>query len=687
MLYAVLGIGGLVIVSLFVVLAMVLSRGGGEPAAKVRNAEVAQSESNESVAEPVATAPAAAPAVTPTRVTESLSSGSSLSSPPDSAEIVRRLKDSTVYIKIKFGDKVLGSGTGFVFEARGDTVLLVTNRHVAVPDVSEIPAKFLPEGKKPSLEVVFRSGLGPQQEQTLPAEILAADLSDDRNTDLAFLIVKGVKRPPTPLNLIAKSDPTEGMTYVAAGFPLGGLLAKVTESKGNPSVTITGGRIAALRRDDAGQLSLLQVDGSLQPGNSGGPVVDDKSGKFLGVVVAKVGSVDTIGFVIPADEVRRTLAGRIGNLDLTLKSIDQSGASLEIRAQIVDPKNTVQSVVVHVAAASAGSVSPNGDGSWPPLPNTKGVELQRDPKAPNPTAAGQIQVALSGQGAAARKILVQTAHRDTKGQLVYAKPREIDLPEKPGRVTVSSELLRILRVMQRKSLPMLGPLIDPEKNCKLIKDEENLKIKIEVPGGKVRTLAPYVVTRLNKKKPLHNAPMTLIEVEGDFAAVVEVTGDMTPGTNLPKDRQGNEIPFTFQGAGLLLYQDKDNFVRLERTAGVAIQTLQPIHKVLFEVVKDGKHVENQSYPPVPEGPVSLLLMRKKGKVLCGASLNLTAPAVPIKVIELDLPKKIQIGLSASNISAKAYTAQFEGFALINNETQMEAMFGEPPAQESEKKTE
>ena len=128
-----------------------------------------------------------------------------------------------------------------------------------------------------------------------------------------------------------------------------------------------------------------------------------------------------------------------------------------------------------------------------------------------------------------------------------------------------------------------------------------MKIKIDIPGGKVRSLAPYIVNRLNKKKPLHNAPMSLIDVEGDFAALVEVTGDISAGTNLPKDRQGNTIPFTFQAAGLILYQDKDNFVRIERSAGVAVETLQPIHKVLFEVVKDGKHVPNQNYPAVARG--------------------------------------------------------------------------------------
>jgi hypothetical protein len=189
------------------------------------------------------------------------------------------------------------------------------------------------------------------------------------------------------------------------------------------------------------------------------------------------------------------------------------------------------------------------------------------------------------------------------------------------------------------------------------------------------------VNRLNKKKPLHNAPMSLIEVDGDFAALVEVTGDISAGTNLPKDRQGNIIPFTFQSAGLLLYQDKDNFVRLERSAGVAVATLQPIHKVLFEVVKDGQHIENQAYPPVPEGPVYLLLMRRKGKVMVGASFNLGSPPQPFRVIELDLPTKVKVGLSASNISAKPFSANFENFALFNNVTQIDAMFSEPTPEE------
>jgi S1-C subfamily serine protease len=593
----------------------------------------------------------------------------------DSAEIVRRLKEATVYIRHRIGSKTLGSGTGFVIEVQGDKAILATNRHVAVVDVDELPPSLVPKGSKLELEAVFRSGQGPQNEQALPAQIMAADTSDEFSTDLAFLLVQGVKRPPTPINILTKSETTEGMAYTGAGFPLGGMLNKVNDSKGNPSVTITRGGIARLVRDEHGQIDLFQVDGSLQPGNSGGPIVEEKSGKFIGVAVAKVGSVDTIGFLVPAEAVRRALAGRVGDLDLTVKTIQQNSADLEVKAEIVDPKKKVQGVVIHAAPVSGGTIAPNADGTWPPLPNTKGIELQRDPNLPR--ASGTIQVALSGQGAAARKVLIQTAHRDLQGKLVYAKPKEIDLPEKPGPIMISSKIVKILKAVQRKSLSMLGTLIDPEKDCKLTKDEDNMRVKIEVPGGKVRTLAPYVRSRYNKKKALHNAPMVLADVEGDFAAMVEVTGEMSPGSKMPKDRQGNDIPFTFAGAGLLLYQDKDNFVRLERTAGVSLDKLQPIHKVLFEVVKDGKQVENQSYPPVPEGTVYLVLVRRKGRVTCGYSQNLTAPPRAAQTpVELDLPAKVKIGLSAANISAKTFTASFENFAVINNETQLEAMYGD-----------
>jgi hypothetical protein len=231
------------------------------------------------------------------------------------------------------------------------------------------------------------------------------------------------------------------------------------------------------------------------------------------------------------------------------------------------------------------------------------------------------------------------------------------------------------RALQRKSLSMLSPLVDPDKDCRLVKDEETCKIKIEIPGNKLRSLAPEVVSLLDKTKPLHNAPMSLIGVEGDFAARVQVTGEMSPGSTLPKDAQGNErlLSFTFQGAGLILYKDRDNFVRLERTAGVGAES-DKIHKVLFEVVKGGKRVDS-SYVPVPEGPLCLFIMRRKGRATVGTGPNLATQPIPIKGIELDFPAKVKIGLSASNISAKPFTATFENFALFTDIKSIDTQFG------------
>lgn len=90
---------------------------------------------------------------------------------------------------------------------------------------------------------------------------------------------------------------------IACGFPFGqGLTVGKNEF---PSISINTGCVSSLRKKD-GALHLIQLDVVLNPGNSGGPVLDMK-GKVVGVVLGGVRGAG-INFAIPVSHVRRFVA-------------------------------------------------------------------------------------------------------------------------------------------------------------------------------------------------------------------------------------------------------------------------------------------------------------------------------------------------------------------------------------------
>ena len=140
------------------------------------------------------------------------------------------------------------SGTAFVV-ADGR---LITNNHVV-------------EGCG---RMVARNAAGAEQ----PAPVLATD----RVRDLALLSVPASFGPP--LTFRSSPDVRRGETVVTYGFPLFGLLSK--------GPTLTTGDVSALSglRDNQ---SNFQISAPVQPGNSGGPLLDS-SGNVVGVIVAKL---------------------------------------------------------------------------------------------------------------------------------------------------------------------------------------------------------------------------------------------------------------------------------------------------------------------------------------------------------------------------------------------------------------
>jgi serine protease Do len=161
------------------------------------------------------------------------------------------------------GTKSLGAGF-FVFDSR----TILTNYHV-VKDATSIRLKL-----SNGLEV-FTSKL----------------VAFDENLDIALL---RVENPPYSLNemKVSKINPTHnpsaGETVIALGNPFGF------------HNSVSAGIISATKRKvhDFGDLQLLQTDAAMNPGNSGGPLLNLK-GQVIGVNNAVAQGAQRIGFAIP----------------------------------------------------------------------------------------------------------------------------------------------------------------------------------------------------------------------------------------------------------------------------------------------------------------------------------------------------------------------------------------------------
>ena len=186
---------------------------------------------------------------------------------PDAA--IQRVKKATVLVRVEFQNGKAGSGTGFFIPGSGR---VITNSHVIGP-------------RAKTIEVVIESGT--PRTKTRQATVLA----DDPDRDLALLEIPPGDAPES-LVIGDTSGLKETHEVYIFGFPLGEQLGS--------EITVNKSAVSSLRRGTGGPE--IQMNGGVNPGNSGGPVIDT-SGKVVGVVVAKVRGTE-ISFAIPAETVK-----------------------------------------------------------------------------------------------------------------------------------------------------------------------------------------------------------------------------------------------------------------------------------------------------------------------------------------------------------------------------------------------
>lgn len=199
----------------------------------------------------------------------------------------------------------VATGSGFVIAPSG---LVLTSRHV----VSQDPVERVVEGEwarvtveTRRVEVVVGSG---GVHRAFEGWVAASDAE----TDLAVLQVTASDLAYIPFGDSDALEPGRPLTVL--GFPFGGKV-EVGKRAGPdvvPDVTVTAGSLSAAREDDEGDRRYLQTDASVQPGNSGGPMIDE-DGYAVGVVRMKLSREVTgsgAGFGVPINLVKDFLDAR-----------------------------------------------------------------------------------------------------------------------------------------------------------------------------------------------------------------------------------------------------------------------------------------------------------------------------------------------------------------------------------------
>jgi S1-C subfamily serine protease len=307
-----------------------------------------------------------------------------------SPETVDAVKKATVFIRVQ-GDGWAGSGSGFVVHADAAGVLIATNDHVAAP--APPPGARL-TGKPAVLTVVFDSGT--KAERSYSGAVLAAD--PDR--DLAVLRVGGVKDPPKPIPYADPPKWVETTPVYSFGFPFGSALST---TKGFPAVTVGKGSISSLRTGDDGELAVVQIEGNLNPGNSGGPVVDGK-GRLVGVAVATVRDGRGIGLTVPGIQLARMMDGRLGWVRANAHKRADGSAAVRVFAELIDPAGSLRAPVVHYVVAAPGAKRSEGT-ALDKHPGSRRAEMKTDGGVASteftvPAAEGDVLVQVTAERAA-----------------------------------------------------------------------------------------------------------------------------------------------------------------------------------------------------------------------------------------------------------------------------------------------
>ncbi len=520
------------------------------------------------------------------------------------------IKDATVLIlRTHAGDEGDSSGSGFLIRVDGRTGYIVTNNHVIGS----------PKGvarDRGTTRIVFRSGT--KAERKVPAEVVATS----PEKDLAILRVADVPDLPAPIDVQKPTELVETMPVYIFGFPFGEMLVP---DRGKISVVVGKGSVSSVRRDDEGTPRSVLIDGALNPGNSGGPVVDAK-GRLVGVAVATIPGAH-IGIAIAPPELLAILEGRAEGVNVAVGEAREGVVDLAVEVSLVDPLGRLKSM--SFLGVPNGTMPTRGrkEKDWKPLAGAKTIAL----KVAGQKGRGTLTIpSPAGQDV---DLVYQLALTDSQGQVIH---------KKPGRYVLA-------RAADAGHLDAWGEAIDPDGDCKI--RVEKRAVAFEVPG---------TYHDLNSEYGKFNAPRVWRDVEGDFVAQVKVCGEFQPGEPTTRD---SAVPSN--GAGLVVWLDAETFIRFERFGILRNQKISPF--LLFERREVGQ-VKSNHNGRLDSGDVYLKIERRGGRITGAFSAD-GQTWTRSKPMEIEWPARLKVGLDAVSSSFEPFAVRFEEFSIRKPEVE------------------
>ncbi len=191
-----------------------------------------------------------------------------------------------------------GSGSGFVFTPDG---LILTNSHV-VHGAASISLTFTDGGKSSAVLI-----------------------GEDRDTDIAVLRTGHAVFTPAPLGVSKRLR--VGQIAIAVGNPFGF------------QFSVTAGVVSALgrsMRSASGRMmeEIIQTDAPLNPGNSGGPLLD-ATGSVIGVNTATIMGAQGLSFAVGIDTAKYVVAQVLQHGRVRRSSIGIAAQNVPIPRRLV----------------------------------------------------------------------------------------------------------------------------------------------------------------------------------------------------------------------------------------------------------------------------------------------------------------------------------------------------------------